>query len=402
MSVTTLRFTALDTLFFRESRPHETIGGSELASLFPPPSRTVAGAIRTAIGDYLGADWNAYKQAFDAQTKYVINDVDLSGRIGFGDDLGQLSIHGIWLSENGERLYPAPLFLLRKVEGEKSRFNRLIIGDTSETSLGRLRLPQLPKGCEGYKPMENVWLTRAGLESVLSGGLPKVGELREKKCLYMDESRLGIARNNSQRTVETGLLYQTRHVRPVQKARLSIETDIDGLDGLSIDKSLVRLGGEGRMAGIEVVSNPSSFPEKPKSDHGTHGLIAILLTAARFVRNDNEPSWLPREFHSHKENSLCVWKGIVKGISLTVHSAVIGKAQREGGWDLLSQEPRATQSLIPAGSSYFCTVDNHDIATAIQTLHGHSIGEDQQLGRGRIVCGLWKLNKSLQGMENKT
>lgn len=65
MTVTTLRFTALDTLFFRESRPYETIGGSELGSVFPPPPRTVAGAIRTAIGESLDADWKAFKKAFD-------------------------------------------------------------------------------------------------------------------------------------------------------------------------------------------------------------------------------------------------------------------------------------------------------------------------------------------------
>ena len=60
MNTKTLRFIAIDTLFFRESRPFETFGGIELASLFPPPPRTVAGAIRSAIGEALGADWPAF------------------------------------------------------------------------------------------------------------------------------------------------------------------------------------------------------------------------------------------------------------------------------------------------------------------------------------------------------
>ena len=56
----TLRLTAFDTLFFRESRPFDAIGGSELASVFPPPPRTVLGAVRSAIGDALGADWKQF------------------------------------------------------------------------------------------------------------------------------------------------------------------------------------------------------------------------------------------------------------------------------------------------------------------------------------------------------
>ncbi|MGH8458432.1 MAG: type III-B CRISPR module-associated Cmr3 family protein, partial [Nevskiales bacterium] len=370
MTVTTLRFTALDTLFFRESRPFDAIGGSELASLFPPPPRTVAGAIRTAIGESLGADWKAFKKAFDNRAEYMIGGVNLHQRIGFGDDLEQLSIEGIWLSENGERLYPAPLFLLRKTDGQTTTFNRLLIGADASTSLGRVRLPQLPAGCEGYKPLEGVWLTRAGLEKVLAGGVPLAGsvpgtgDIREKKRLVAEEPRLGIARDNSRRTVETGLLYQTRHVRPIQQVRLVIEADVTGLDGLSIDKSIVRLGGEGRMAGIEIADTPS-FPKKPAPDANTHGVIVVLLTPARF----GGQAWLPTGFAPQKQGEVQVWKGAINGVSLIVHCAVVGKALREGGWDLAAPGPRPVQSLIPAGSSYYCTVDGGGITAAIEALN---------------------------------
>ncbi len=53
-------FEPLDTWFFRESRPFGTVGGSELTSLFPPPARTVAGAIRTLIGENANINWNNY------------------------------------------------------------------------------------------------------------------------------------------------------------------------------------------------------------------------------------------------------------------------------------------------------------------------------------------------------
>ena len=54
-------FEPLDTWFFRQARPHGSMGNSELGSQFPPPVRTLLGALRTAIGDAWfarhGGDW---------------------------------------------------------------------------------------------------------------------------------------------------------------------------------------------------------------------------------------------------------------------------------------------------------------------------------------------------------
>ncbi|MEM7018048.1 MAG: hypothetical protein AAF512_12010, partial [Pseudomonadota bacterium] len=42
-------FAPIDSWFFRESRPHGSIGGSELDSLFPPPARTIAAIKKPTI-----------------------------------------------------------------------------------------------------------------------------------------------------------------------------------------------------------------------------------------------------------------------------------------------------------------------------------------------------------------
>jgi CRISPR-associated protein Cmr3 len=381
MNTTTLRFTALDTLFFRESRPFEAIGGSELTSLFPPPPRTVAGAIRSAIGDALGADWQAFHQNIKG---YSVNGINLRTLIGGdgGDDMGKLHLEGIWLAENGARLYPTPLFLLCKDKDTVLR--RLEIGNADRTSLGRVRLPRLPEGCAGYKPLENVWLTSAGLEKVLQGAVPDAADLRLAAKLFSEEPRLGIARDNQLRTAQNGLLYQSRHIRPNRKVGLSIEADVTGLDDLDIFHRIVRLGGEGRMAGIESIS-AQPFPNAPKPNGNKQGLMMILVTPARF----DGPAWLPTGFAQEENNNCRVWRGVLNGISLTIHCAVLGKPLREGGWDMAKKCPRPVQSLLPAGSAWYCTVNNGDLAKAIVALHDKQIGEDQQLGRGRIVCGLW-------------
>ncbi len=115
------RFSAFDTWFFRESRPTETIGGSELACVFPPPMGTVAGALRTALGEHLGIDWEEPNQAPDAlheEARALIG----TAALGTGDCPGSLRLAGPWLARREHRhwlrLYPAPANLMAKCGGE--------------------------------------------------------------------------------------------------------------------------------------------------------------------------------------------------------------------------------------------------------------------------------------------
>jgi CRISPR-associated protein Cmr3 len=372
--MTGLRFSVLDTWFFRESRPMDTVGGSELASLFPPSPRTLLGAVRTAIGDAQGVDWSA----FGADANHP-----LRAEIGFGDDLGPLALSGPWVCEDGERLYPVPSFLLEKTTGTATELARLRIGAAAHTNLGRVRLPELPKGKQGYKPLEQAWLGAGDLEHVLAGGLPDPTAICHRRQLLEEEPRLGIARDNTRRITDEGLLYQTRHLRPRQT--VGLEADIRLAEGTTIEAALVRLGGEGRLAHLAPV-DPAPFPDAPKPSSSTRGLILVLLTAARF--GSGSSAWLLPGFMPEDQNGVRIWRGEVAGIDLTLHAAVLGKAQREGGWDLALERPRAVQSLIPPGSAYYVTCAQ-PVNQAIRALHGLQIGEDPALGRGLIACALW-------------
>ncbi|MBU0500424.1 MAG: type III-B CRISPR module-associated protein Cmr3 [Gammaproteobacteria bacterium] len=370
MKTTALRFSAIDTWFFRESRPMEALGGSELASLFPPPPRTLLGAVRTAIGDAQGVDW----KAFATDSAHPLRKI-----IGHGDDLGPLRLSGPWLNLNDVRLYPVPLFLLAK-EKEKD-FTRLRIGASETTCLGQVRLPELPPAKQGYKPLERAWITGNGLRRLLAGDIPSPDDICPAKALFEEEPRLGIARDNSLRTAADGMLYQTRHLRP--KPGLAIEAEIALHVGVKPPEGLVRLGGEGRLAHLAAAA-AQHLPEVPKPGGETRGIILVLLTPARFREGWLLPGFSPDELQGTR-----VWKGALHGIGLTLHAAVLGKAQREGGWDMANHRPRPAQNLIPAGSAYYLNVDGGDLATAIDQLHGKTIGEDQELGRGLVACGLW-------------
>ncbi len=430
-SFLTLRLTALDTLFFRESRPFENIGGIELAGTFPPPARTVLGAIRSAIGEAMGIDWRKFTERSDDETVKKLKAI-----IGFGDDYtnASLKLNGLWLFYKGkppkrenqsknpidendiaERLYPVPALLLHKQEGDQDYFERLSLGEPTCTHLGRVRLPMLSKDKQGYKNLEQHWITRAGLEKLLKGGVPEANTLFKKDDLFTRESRLGININQANRsTGQDNGLFQAEHVRP--KPQLAIDVELSGLKNtMSAFKNgtVLRLGAEGRLSGLRIVDNLSTLESlKVTITEQTQGLILILLTPARF--DDNSFPWLPDDFNKQDENAqdenaqdenaqdenaqdengIKTWQRTIYGIDLIIHAAVIGKTQREGGWDAANRQPRPMQSLIPAGSCYYCTVDNGDIQTAIDTLHGTAIGQDTHLGRGRIVCALWQKSDS--------
>lgn len=361
------RFEPLDSWFFREARAFDTSGSHELGSLFPPPARTVAGAVRTLIGEMQNVDW----ERFACDGEYA----DLKQMIGVGDDLGPLQISGPYPLWNKERLYPAPLHLL----AQEKQYVFLKPGDPVECDLGKVRLPEKPKaGPPGAKPLESAWLDGADLQRVLCGQFPE--KVYRSSELYDEEPRLGIARNNAQRTAHEGLLYQTRHLRP--RPELSMGVTVSGIPSeLYPVHGITRFGGEGRPSAV-IVDDVPPLLVAPKAQ--SQNLLLMLLTHADFGGD----GWLPG-FEPDTQGDVKVWRGPLHGIDLILHSAVLGKAAREGGWDLLRKQPRPVRSLIPAGSGYFCTVTG-DPKAAMDALHGQHIGNDTALGRGELAVGFWK------------
>jgi CRISPR-associated protein Cmr3 len=263
---------------------------------------------------------------------------------------------------------------------------RLKVGPAEQCDLGNVRLPQA--GEPGLRFLEDSWLTRSSLSNVLQGEAPAEDEIVGRDSIYSEEPRLGIARDNSRRTNRDGFLYQSRHLR--LEPDLLVEAGVSGVDlRLQQPNRLVRLGGEGRLTAVTVGDGKESLPDVPVPTPRTVGLILLLLTPA-----DLEGRALPAAFEPVSEDGVRVWRGEIAGIPLTIESAVLGGAVREGGWDLARRAPRAVRSLVPAGSAWYCTVrDRIPLAQAIEALHGARIGDDQALGRGQLAAGLWDENE---------
>ena len=376
-----IRFSPLDTWFFRESRPHNAVGAAELSSQFPPPARTLVGALRTLVGEQLGVDWDGYREAGQSHP--------LAKVIGFGDELAPLDIDGPWPVLDGQRLYPAPAFLLRQSAERGHGLRRLVIGSPVETDLGRLRLPVMPANEQGAKPLNESWLTASGLAQVLAGEVPPMTSVRKDTDLFEWEPRLGIARDNLRRSVEEHMLYQTRHLRP--NPHMAVELGVRGLDARYRPgaHAAQRLGGEGRLASLQVMGSgdPLDAVRVKDPNESAVGLILVALTPV-----DLDGGWLPDGFEPDGDDTRPrTWCGKISGVFLRVHAAVVGKALREGGWELMQAAPRAVRSFVPAGSAWYCTLDDGEIAHALERLHGSRIGRitSHRLGRGLIGAGIW-------------
>ncbi|MCK5720857.1 MAG: type III-B CRISPR module-associated protein Cmr3 [Thiomargarita sp.] len=370
-------FSQLDTWFFKEARPFDSVGATQLGTiLLPPPARTIAGAIRTLIGETQNVDWKEFNKNHK-----------LAEEIGCSDNLGKLQLTGPYLLLDGERLYPVPLIILEGIKKgkfkskktgkqiEEKDFVCLRPGKSVECDLGTVRLPEKAKKLEGAKPIEDAWLTKANFERVLNGEYPK--NIIYNKNLFTIENRVGIALDTNARITKEHQLYQNQHIRIHHEKKLQIGMQVGGIEENyhPNERDLINFGGEGRLAevSIEIENNKLETPVVKGNKH----IFLTLLTAA-----DLGNTWLPNKSFEQKDG---FWQGEIKGVELKIISAVLGKSIREGGWDLVKGKSRPVISLVPTGSIWFCEVIKGDP----KKLHGEKIGKDTELGRGELAVGKW-------------
>ena len=382
MSPTTVicHFEPLDTWFFREARPHGSVGNCELGSQFPPPVRTLLGALRTAIGDAWfarhGGDWRG-----------LADNSALQAHIGLGDDLGPLRASGPFITLNGQRLYPAPANLMVQTEGSTAHYFLLGLGDVVHCDLGRVRLPAFPKqvpgvaSLKGSKPASG-WLTQDAMQRLLDGQVPRAGDLIPNHALFDEEPRLGIGRDNTRRSVQEGLLYQTRHLR--LRPGVGVELHLHGLPDASLlpSRTTLRLGGEGRQAALYTsLGATTNLPTA--SAHIAPGARFALYHLTPSVCAAELPAGIPAGFvRGHHEGSDC-WEGQLAGQRLRILSVACARPLREGGWDLARHEARAVQSLLAPGSVLYA---QH---LGEQALPGTAFSAlADATGRGQLLAGV--------------
>ncbi len=388
-------FEQIDSWFFRESRSMDGSGASILSSLFPPPSKTLLGAIRSQIGHQYHLEnntcWGNFKDGDD-----------LSKIIGYADRCDPLKVFGtfLWNAEEKQLYFPCPMNVLK----EKSKgYGFFTLGEPVVCDMGNVRLPSL-NFAKGQKAMEAVWIGADQMDKVLKGIPPeKVVAARD---MIVSDPRLGIARDNRTRMIQKSNLYQTSHIRMKKEWFLYM-----GMGGISQDAqryvptgNMIRLGGEARMAYVsqapEELCPCLKLPAAPQPQETTRCLVLSLVTPLPVFSSDDKSPPLPgRNFAAGKDKeNESFWQGRVAGdgqdnagTEVKVVSAVVGKPERVGGWDVRHHCSLPVRSFIPAGSCWYLDVENQQQAKkVVNALHGSYLttGNDRALGYGQVLVGL--------------
>jgi CRISPR-associated protein Cmr3 len=331
--------TPVDSWFFGDGRPNN-VGEDQagIASLFPPPAPTVAGAIRAAAARGMGWRSGAWGP-------------EIRERLGDGDDLGPLRFTGPFLrKENSgetEVLLPAPANLLGRVEGGRwVPADLLVPGHTRvRTDLGpeALSLPEragLFSGQEKLSPAEGIWLTSRGFEAVLSGRLPQQADWCAAGDLFVFEPRIGLEREAATRTAKEGGLYSPVHVR--LRRGVSIVVGVSGLPGDFMPPPLLPFGGESRLARLDRI-DPPQMPESSRASSSVQ--TVVLLTPARLLDADGAGWKVPGPGAPASDLS--------PELSGTVESLCLPRPIRIGGWDSVRGTPRPLEPYASAGTVWF-------------------------------------------------
>jgi CRISPR-associated protein Cmr3 len=363
MSAHVFRLTPLDTLFFRDGRPFDMAETqSDAESLFPPPTRTLVGALRLAL---------ARGQGFSGVGQWGN---ELAKVLGDGpQDLGQLRFAGPYLALDSEALFPLPMHIVG-ARGDKTfeATTFLAPGNEITCDLGRVRLPMPKTANVALQSGAGLFLRRTAFEALMGGDLSAANEFVLPEQLFAFEPRTGLRRDPDKRTAVQGQLYRTQHVRLQDRASMVVE--VDGLPPgwAKACPRLITLGGENRMADVEWSKALPTIKAPMDTIQKTRQLTITLLTPLR----------LEKATMGRAGETFADWEGV------SVVSACLGKPIFMGGWDGRNKTTVPLCPYLPPGSTWFCSVDAQHVKT-LSTRNGSCVGREAAFGFGAVALGLW-------------
>ena len=394
-------FSPMDTWFFKRPGPHDAVGASRLESQFPPPVGTVHGAIRSRLGDALEINWAEHANGGD---NTVFGTATLSEIVGNGADAGCAVLEDLYMSLGVDRLYPAPATLI--TINDEAQVYQLrpgtpvccdIGGVTPDGRLAAVTLPQAPKG-GAIQALSGGWLRKDDFEKALSGKRINYSDVLFTVDLLCREERLGIGRNARNGTVIDGLLYQTSHLRFIKDvcivAELTVPHELKDVLIESFEKDpIVRLGGEGRMASVQITPcDENTFPGTTTVPSDSQGFM--IYAVDRFLAEPHHAPVFLADFAEMLSDDSGVpvkyWRGVLHGVALDIHCLVTPKIERQAGWDLQRNAPKASQSWLQPGTVWFATPVSDSTQEAVVKLHGTRIQFEQNESAARIACCAWQ------------
>ncbi|HHG83424.1 MAG TPA: type III-B CRISPR module-associated protein Cmr3 [Bacteroidetes bacterium] len=339
-SKTSLEFTALDTLFFKDGKPFSMGEETWARGIFPPFPSVIYGMMRSL---WFAGNMGEFSKVRDKEDP-TWKDLTLTRYLPAVD---------------GATAFPIPVDLYQEkqpeMEGKALRFvpdplDEAVIHDHPYQ---QILIPQKREGSQkAVKIVElggNALLSKDEFKNYLAGCQGPFSFFSlDKYCL--EEPKIGIGRDPATRTAKDGQLYRLAMRRLEGEAgKLSFQIQAEGLE--FPEKGLSRLGAEGKAISYDQCSITEI--ECPLEEGDTTFLL-YLATPAIF-ENGPVPAWFEK-----------------KGI--TVLGCANGRAAHIGGWDMKNRCPKPMYKAVPAGTLYFLEKKEGGITEElIRQLHAGNI-----------------------------
>lgn len=343
------KITPNDTLFFRDGKPF-TMGMETWAEItFPPTPSTLYGAIRSWLIFEKG-DLKSFKNG------------KLKEELGTVSEKGTLKIKGPFLLLKGEPLFPCPKDLLKEKAGKENKLYRLTFSKKPEIFVSDYPFESslLEKNKKVLEEAEG-FIAEIYLKEYLSG--KNSIRLTHKSEIYIEEPKIGIARENKKKTAKEGHLYRIPMIR--LKDKVSIAVKIEGVENIP-ESGIIQLGGEGKTAKIEKLEDNFLKDIEEINFNIENNIFKLYLATPCIFENGYLPKWI-------NENSL---EGEFNHIKLKLACCSIGRHKLIGGWNIAKKSPKPMFRTVPEGSVYYFQIlDNSDFKKISDTFHFKCISE---------------------------
>ena len=370
MPLQTFRITGHDPLLFRDGRPFSDELGALAARTLPLPTPgTLAGVLRTYIGDQLDFDWggDGPERALAIPTR--------------GPLLTQISSE----SKEAQVLLPAPAdaVVYQPEEGGALQVMRLL-PDAQATDSGcdlpgalqPLAVTKDEKPTSGFE----FW-SWPDMERWLDGSSSAAAPATVTQPPI--EQRTHVAVNAESRTAEGGKLFSTEGLSFGCQWALLATAEIDGdLSPLA----LAPFGGERRLARSEITaaSHWPTCPESVLAQMKTAPWVRMQLATPAVFSGGWKPGWLDDDLVGPPPGA--------PGCRLRLVAAAVPRRLAVSGWDLQKRGPKPVRWLAPGGSVYFFRLEEGDPLELVENCWLRSVCDDDQDrldGYGLALWGSW-------------
>jgi CRISPR-associated protein Cmr3 len=337
-----IRIEALDTLFFRDSRPFNMSDDTWATGMFPPLPSVLYGALRTA---YMAQNDNITPANIDEHTsnfritqisyivdtnKYLPLPLDILQESDINPNLSAAQKRTLKKNRKENKNDALTLTLSSQLTEE----NTPIFSTHAHTLAQNNNLAnhfQYLSHSNDVENIDNGIIAYSDLANYFTKIDTNFNEILSTSTYIKPEPKIGIGLNNATTTVAEGKLYRVEMLRPKQGFSLQIE-----FEGIELaEKGLLKLGGEGKLASYTSITDTQ--PINSNINVNLNDTFKIYLATPAIFEKGYYPTHI---FKNAK-------------VEVELLSCAVGKSINVGGFDMVAREPKKLLRAVPAGSVYY-------------------------------------------------